>query len=178
MTVTALQIVSDKINQEDFNRIVTKKLIEIIESNYPHKRIYGEDAFENMFGSSSYDYSGTTAGMDKDDLLNLLNEKDEPSPHIDYKSDLDYVLKNIYTGKWLTTSVYGKFWVSYMNLLENEVEEWIYDNFNEYVHEDSANYVNGLSWKIQDIVRAYFEDFICKASFDYYLKQIEKKLID
>jgi hypothetical protein len=128
----------------DIKDFIEEKLNNIINENKPHKHIQSKKSFiKNGIEDLFHDYSGyveTYIKEDIDDLYKKVRENNYNEYGI-YSSPIDFVLDELKVDSWSNTHLCNcqKRWVTYMELLENEFHEYIYNKFNTENKEGEYN---------------------------------------
>ncbi len=159
------------ISKEEILSIITKLLHKVIETNTPYVWYETEEPFINMYsGNLSYDYSGEVRKMSLDELTNI-KEKLGLSEYAEvcYVSELDELLSEIYIDQWEASymSNRGKNWMSFKNLIEQDFNNWKYENF-EVFDEDGEEIVEDLDIMLDDVLVAFLEE----THYDLYFRKI------
>ena len=86
-----------------------------------------------------------------------------------YVSELDELLSEIYIDQWEASymSNYGKNWMSFKNLIEQDFNNWKYENF-EVFDEDGEEIVEDLDIMLDDVLVAFLEE----THYDLYFRKI------
>ncbi|SHH31777.1 hypothetical protein [Tepidibacter thalassicus] len=164
-----------QIERKEIYLVISKLLIEVIETNKPYIWYKTEEPFINKYnGRISYDYSGEVREMTYTDIIKMKNELGKSEiAQILYFSKLDELLSEIYIDQWTPTfqSNYGKSWVSYKELLERSFNEWKYENFEIY-NEETEEEDEDLDIELDNVLYDFLED----TSYEIYYAKILNSL--
>lgn len=125
---------NEKLSTKEINEVIINIVTETIKENQPHIFIYEETPFINQYnGNISIDYSGRVELAELEDILELESElKDlDLGEHKNYyTSKLAKLLDNLHTGQSVATymSNQGLHWPTYINQIEENIQDWVFQN--------------------------------------------------
>lgn len=153
----------------EIEEAVPRIICEVIERNTPYHWFYTEEPYTNFYGKFRYDRSGDVEKMSKGKLIEI-NKKisEEGIPHW-AQSELQYFLDLIHINSWQATyeSGCGKSWISYMELVWSELEDWKFKNFE--LNDENGEDINE---ELGDEVTAMFYELVDSYSYKYYYQKV------
>ncbi|MDM5154772.1 hypothetical protein QUF88_13355 [Bacillus sp. DX1.1] len=153
--------------------IVPKIINEVIQTNIPYKWECTEEPFINLFGKLCFDRSGDVVKMKKKDLIDIDCTIAEEGIPFWAESELQYFLDSIKINRWEPTYVsnHGKHWITYMEVVWSELEDWKYSNF-ELSDENGEEINEELEQEINDL----FYELIKSYSYKIYYARVLRTL--
>lgn len=159
---------NEKLSTKEVNEVIVNIVTEAIKENQPHIFIYEETPFINQYnGNVSLDYSGRVEAAELEDILELekeLKDLDLGEYRNYYTCKLAKLLDNLRTGRNVATytSNQGLHWLTYVNQIEENIQDWVFQN-TFLTDEDDPNYdenvdmllslSSDLSFMLQDILK-------------------------